>query len=121
MGGVQERLPPDQAFGIFLATFLKRKYFKRLDHILPLNLKYLIVTYLETFLSLFRLQYEKSVELPYPPPPPFTAISLMPSHSKALTVGLFDSFVFIHLIVYLCSFQICTCFRDLQTFIKSTL
>lgn len=22
MGGVQERLPPDQAFGIFLATFL---------------------------------------------------------------------------------------------------
>ena len=74
MGGVQERLPPDQAFGIFLATFLKRKYFKRLDHILPLNLKYLIVTYLETFLSLFRLQYEKSVELPYPPPPPFTKL-----------------------------------------------
>lgn len=29
MGVVQERLPPDQAFGIFLATFLKRKYFKR--------------------------------------------------------------------------------------------
>lgn len=89
MGVVQERLPPDQAFGIFLATFLKRKYFKRLDHILPLNLKYLIVTYLETFLSLFRLQYEKSVELPYPPPPTlhgnfFDAFPFKSAHSRVI-------------------------------------